>query len=83
MKVNTLKLMAIVVAVLAVLLFIAGFLVPPLGVIDGSVLKAAGELLGFNSLFLAWNAIDKGYGAEVRHGDTVAKIDADDDDEKS
>lgn len=79
MKANTLKLMAIVVAVFAVLLFIAGFLVPPLGVIDGSVLKAAGELLGFNSLFLAWAAIEKGYGAEIHHGDTSAKIDADDD----
>lgn len=79
MKANILKLMAIVVAVFAVLLFTAGFLVPPLGVIDGSALKAVGELLGFNSLFLAWAAIEKGYGAEIRHGDTSAKIDADDD----
>lgn len=35
------------------ILFVAGFLVPPMGVVDGSVLKAGGILLGFASLFQA------------------------------
>lgn len=34
-------------------LFIGGFLVPPMGVVDGSVLKAGGILLGFGTLFQA------------------------------
>lgn len=35
----------------SVCLFIGGFLVPPMGVIDGSLLKAGGMLLGFGAFF--------------------------------
>lgn len=34
----------------SVLLIVTGFLVPPMGVIDGSVLQAVGELLGFGTI---------------------------------
>lgn len=34
----------------SVALFIGGFFVPPIGVIDGSVLKAVGLLLGFGTV---------------------------------
>lgn len=38
---------ALLVTVLGVSLFIAGFIVPPLGIIDGSVLIAGGEAFTF------------------------------------
>lgn len=38
---------AMLVTVLGVGLFIAGFIVPPLGIIDGSVLIAGGEAFTF------------------------------------
>lgn len=31
----------------SVIMFVCGFIVPPMGVIDGTVLKAGGILLGF------------------------------------
>ena len=34
-------------------LFVGGFFVPPMGEIDGSILKAVGELLGFATLAVA------------------------------
>lgn len=39
--------------IVSALLFIGGFCVPPMGVVDGSVLKAGGILLGFAALFQA------------------------------
>lgn len=37
---------------LSFVLLVAGFIVPPLGIIDGSVLIGIGELLGFSALGL-------------------------------
>jgi len=39
-----------VCCILSVLLIVGGFLVPPIGIIDGSVLTAVGELFGFAAL---------------------------------
>ena len=47
---------------------------PPDGTIDGSVLTAVGELLGFGALWAILRAIDKGVDAEVSHKDTTIKI---------
>lgn len=46
------KAMCAVLTISAVCLFIGGFLVPPLGVIDGSILKAGGVMLGFAALWV-------------------------------
>lgn len=51
-------------------LFIAGFFVPPMGEIDGSVLKASGILLGFATLAMIPTIIESGKKAVLRHGDT-------------
>lgn len=51
-------------------LVVAGFLVPPTGVIDGSVLKAVGELLGFAALAVGSHAITLGYDLKLQKGDT-------------
>ena len=53
---------------------IAGFIVPPMGVIDNSVLIAVGELFGFASLATLIAAVERGIDAEVKHKDTEIKI---------
>ena len=49
-------------------LIIAGFIVPPTGVVDGSVLTAVGELFAFPTLWTVWHAIDKGIDAKMKIG---------------
>lgn len=51
-------------------LLIAGFLVPPTGAIDGSVLTGVGELFAFPTLWTVWHGIDKGIDAKLKHGNT-------------
>lgn len=60
----------------AVLLLIAGFLTPPMGVIDGSVISAVGELFGFAALGLAPTLIH-GRSIQFNHGKTTLTIDDD------
>lgn len=58
----------------AIGLFLAGFFVPPVGVIDGSVLKAGGEVIGLQVSLLAAYAIATGKTATITHGQTTATI---------
>lgn len=44
----------------ALALFIGGFFCPPMGVIDGSILKAAGILLGFAALGIVGHNLSLG-----------------------
>jgi len=55
-------------------LFVASFLVPPLGVIDGSVLRACSLLFAFASLAVLREAIREGIGAKLTHGNTTIEI---------
>lgn len=55
-------------------LFVASFLVPPMGVIDGSALKAGGIIFAFAALAEAREAIVEGLGVKVTHGDTQIVI---------
>lgn len=55
-------------------LLIAGFLVPPTGSIDGSVLTGVGELFAFPTLWTVWHGIDKGIDARLKHGNTEVTI---------
>lgn len=71
---DTLEVTAVFIAVAAFSLFVAGFFVPPLGVIDGSVLKAGGEMLGFVAILFVWYAFKHGGTASVSHGSTSATI---------
>ena len=65
---------AIVLAIVAISLIIAGFLVPPLGVIDGSVLTAVGEIVFLVTIFFVWDCITKGKIAKIKKGDLEASI---------
>lgn len=59
---------------LSIALIVAGFLVPPTGKIDGSVLTAVGELFGFATLETVHHAIKKGVDAKLTHGNTSVAI---------
>ncbi len=52
----------------------AGFLLPPMGVIDGSVLTAVGELLLFPSLLYGFRAVELGLDVKFEKGDAALTI---------
>lgn len=59
---------------ISVLLILISFFVPPLSIVDGSVLAAAGELFGFAALGAVIHSIDRGKTASVSHGQTIITI---------
>lgn len=59
---------------LSAALIVGSFFVPPMGVIDPSVMAAVGELLAWGALFMAWEAIDRGIDAKWTHGDTSVEL---------
>lgn len=59
---------------ISIALTVAGFIVPPLGHVDGSVLTAVGELFGFATLEVVLIAIRKGVDANIKHGKTEVSI---------
>ena len=63
------------------MLIVAGFLMPPRGEIDGSVLTAVGELLLFPSLAFGFRAIMAGMELHITKGDTHIEITKDDNDD--
>lgn len=54
----------------SILLIILGFIVPPTGVIDGSVLTAVGELFAFAALGQVPTLIKRGADVTLQHGET-------------
>lgn len=63
-----------ITTIAAISLFVAGFLVPPMGIIDGSVLKAGGLLLGFASVAQVPELARRGTDLKVQHGQTSVTI---------
>ena len=59
---------------LSISLIMAGFIVPPLGDIHGSVLTAVGLLFAFATLFEVHIAMKKGVDARLRHGNTELSV---------
>ena len=59
---------------ISVLLILISFFVPPLSIVDGSVLAAAGELFGFAALGAVIHSIDKGKTASVSHNGTTITV---------
>lgn len=60
--------------VLSVALIIGGFLVPPIGVIDGSVLSAVDLLLMFVTVDKIPEAIKAGRSIKLQKGDFTAEV---------
>ena len=63
-----------ILSISSILLIIASFFVPPLGVLDGSVLAAVGELEGLGVLWIVLRAVEKGTGASFKKGDVEVDI---------
>lgn len=55
-------------------LLTASFVVPPTGIIDPSVLRAASLLFGFAALFVVREAVMEGLGVKLTHGETTVEI---------
>lgn len=60
-------------------LLVGGFFVPPMGVIDGSVLTAVGVLFGFAVLAQIPIIIEVAGYAKISSGNTTIEISKDDD----
>ena len=60
-------------------LIIGGFFVPPMGVIDGSVLTAVGELLLFPTLLYSYRALELGYKVKFQKGETSIEVNKNED----
>ena len=58
----------------SIALIVAGFFVPPTGVIDGSVLTAVGLLLMFAVIEKIPEAIKAGRNIKVQKGDTSLEV---------
>ena len=65
--------------VVSVFLIITSFFIPPLAVVDGSVLASVGELFGFAALGEVAAAIERGHSATISHGNTQIEIRKDED----
>ena len=62
---------------ISLLLIIGGFLLPPMGIIDGTVLTAVGELLMFGVLAQVPALIDaakNGKSVKISKGDFTAEV---------
>lgn len=60
-------------------LLVTSFFIPPLAVVDGSVLAAVGELFGFAALGEVAAAVERGHTATISHGNTSIEIKKEDD----
>ena len=60
--------------IVSTLLIVAGFLVPPVGIIDGSVLSAVGLLLLFSVVERIPEAIKAGRNIKLQRGDSSVEI---------
>lgn len=63
-----------VLTTVSIVLIIASFFVPPLGVIDPSVMAGIGEMFAFAALWELHVGLRKGISAKVSHRDTSIEL---------
>ena len=66
-------------SIAALILIVAGFIVPPIGQVDNSILIAVGELNGILAIGAVIKAIDNGRSASIKHNGTEVTITGDED----
>ena len=69
-------------SIIGVILIIVAFILPPLSVIDNTVLIAVGEINGMIAIGAVIKAIDNGRSASIRHNNTELTINGDEDDKQ-
>lgn len=62
------------ITIVAVLLIVVGFALPPIGVIDTSALSGVGWLFAFASLCIIMYSVSRGMDARISRGDTSIQI---------
>lgn len=60
--------------IVSLVLIVLGFVVPPMGTIDTSVLTAVGEIFGFATLGVVADAIKEGCDAKIKKGEMEINI---------
>lgn len=78
MKKGVTKIIIYTLTAIAIILIAGSFFVPPMGVIDGSVLAAVGEIFGFSALLTGLFAMERGVDMKVTHGNTIIETNSDD-----
>lgn len=59
---------------MTIVMFVTSLFIPPKGIIDASIFKAAGFLFAFASLFELREAIREGMGVKLTHGETTIEV---------
>lgn len=80
---NVLKWFGIGLIAIGIALGVIGFLLPPRGVIDGSVISFFGEILAAVGILMAWDSISeafrRGTDATIKAGNTEIRLENPDD----
>lgn len=76
-KCKVCKIAFAVCLLVSIILLVWGFCTPPQGQIDGSILKAVGELFAFAALAVGAHAIELGYDLKLSKGDTSVELNND------
>ena len=72
-----------ILTITSVALIISSFIVPPLGIIDGSVLAAVGELTGLGALWEFTKAMKKNIDAKVKIKEIELELNNKDDNDQA
>lgn len=73
-KCTSCRIIFFIALAVSVALIIWGFVTPPQGEIDGSVLKAVGELFAFAALGVGAHGLELGYDLRISKGETEITI---------
>ena len=64
----------VVCGIIAFGLLIAGFCLPPMGIIDVSVIQGVGEIFGFATIWMLPKTIAAGKTIKLEHGNTTISV---------
>ena len=70
-----------ILTITSVVLIISSFIVPPLGIVDGSILAAVGELTGIGALWQFTKAMNRNIDAKVKIKEIELELNNKDDDD--
>lgn len=75
---KTAKIWFAITTTTAIVLIVVGFIIPPMGTIDGSVLTATGELMGFAAIAQVPALVKRGTDVTLQHGNTSITVNSPD-----
>lgn len=73
-KCSNFKKTAIALTIASFLLGVVSFVMPPRGAIDSSVVAFVAEIFGFCALLFAWESVERGIDAKIKHGKTEIEL---------